>query len=624
MTATSAKVSLERGQVNTGSIDIKEKIGYLAIEVGSGGSFLDSSGNTIDYEAQITPAIIKGWGTGCFATNFLNVYGVKPVVMASLNSHNGGDGGWLRRCTLNKTALGLTVDEDKFGDPERKHNSAESAGMVAFSAAFDAQFTDSNGSWGMEVVKVTLPSTAVTPVFRSISFRQAYATKPVVIVLPNKSGTNPAAVRIRNVTTTGFEAVQAEPAPENGTHNSMPIHYLAIETGVHTLPDGTQLEVGRKSTKKQKHGSGVTGTEGWATINFAVGQSSIASQVFNYNANGNRTGLTENGAPFSYTNLLNSNRLLSTAGPTVKTYTYDAAGNVTGDGIHTYAYDDRGRLVDVDSGSATYQHNGQGQRVKKDAGSTTLFAYDEAGSLIGEYDATGTPVQETVRFNGAPVVILEGVNQFYVHTDQLGTPRLITDDSVAIWRWKSDPFGSMMAQEDPDGDSTLFTYNLRFPGQYYDDETSLHYNYFRTYDPSTGRYLESDPIGLRAGPNTYAYVDSNPLSWTDPFGLVKCTCKESMGGGNRKNGVKLCTYSCKCDCSSSSISITFSAGSGGSAKCLGQFNPHYTQPGQVPRFESFTFDTDSVLDRFLNPFTPPREFMDDIEELCDGENCRKE
>jgi len=65
------------------------------------------------------------------------------------------------------------------------------------------------------------------------------------------------------------------------------------------------------------------------------------------------------------------------------------------------------------------------------------------------------------------------------------------------------------------------TLNLRFPGQCFDKETGLHYNYFRTYDPSTGRYLESDPIGLDGGLNTYTYVLNNPLIHMDLFGLTQ-------------------------------------------------------------------------------------------------------
>jgi RHS repeat-associated protein len=169
----------------------------------------------------------------------------------------------------------------------------------------------------------------------------------------------------------------------------------------------------------------------------------------------------------------------------------------------------------------TYQHNGQGQRVKKDDGSAvTLFAYDESGQLIGEYDGSGNAIQETVWFNGAPVAVLKGSNHYYVHTDHLGTPRVITDGNTVIWRWESDPFGTNAAQEDPDGDLTDFSYRLRFPGQYYDQETGLHYNYHRTYDPATGRYLESDPIGLEGGLNTYGYVGGNPLRFADPLGLA--------------------------------------------------------------------------------------------------------
>ena len=99
--------------------------------------------------------------------------------------------------------------------------------------------------------------------------------------------------------------------------------------------------------------------------------------------------------------------------------------------------------------------------MKKDNGSAvTLFAYGEAGQLIGEYDGSGNAIQETVWFDGMPAAVLSGSDEYYVHTDHLGTPRIITDGNTAVWRWESDPFGTTAAQEDPDGDLVDFTYNL--------------------------------------------------------------------------------------------------------------------------------------------------------------------
>jgi len=91
-------------------------------------------------------------------------------------------------------------------------------------------------------------------------------------------------------------------------------------------------------------------------------------------------------------------------------------------------------------------------------------------------------------------------------------------DNAARWRWDSDPFGTNAPNENPSG-LGVFKYNLRFPGQQYDGLAGLYYNYFRDYDAATGRYVESDPVGLRGGIDTYVYSYNLPTDLTDPLGL---------------------------------------------------------------------------------------------------------
>ena len=92
--------------------------------------------------------------------------------------------------------------------------------------------------------------------------------------------------------------------------------------------------------------------------------------------------------------------------------------------------------------------------------------------------------------------------------------------NTIVWRNdQADPFGASLPNEDPDANGVKFEHHLRFPGQYFDKETGLHYNYFRDYDPRIGRYVQSDPIGLAGGSfSTYAYANANPLSYVDPDG----------------------------------------------------------------------------------------------------------
>lgn len=263
-----------------------------------------------------------------------------------------------------------------------------------------------------------------------------------------------------------------------------------------------------------------TGTNGGANLN----------QVLGYDAVGNRLSLVQGAQSTTYTPAATSNRLATiTTNGIAQSLTNDAAGNLTNNGSFGFVYSDRGRMRQVTSGAATiasYQVNGDGERIGKTVGSnTTRFVYDEDGHLLGEYTASGALIQETIWLDDTPVAMIKpngaGVQVFYVFADHLDTPRVITNSAKqVVWRWDSDPFGTTPPNENPSG-LGAFSYNLRFPGQYYDQETGLHYNYFRDYDPSTGRYVQSDPIGLDGGINTYAYVESDPLAFIDAPALAR-------------------------------------------------------------------------------------------------------
>jgi RHS repeat-associated protein len=272
-------------------------------------------------------------------------------------------------------------------------------------------------------------------------------------------------------------------------------------------------------------------------------------ESFGYDFNGNRVSETvQTGATLltSYGYSSTSNQLTQVApqGSPALIYSYDAAGNTLSDGRNSFTYGDRGRLTAANT--SQYAINGLGQRVQKNTPQgITLFTYDDAGHLIGEYTSTGKPIRETIYLGDTPVAVITGGVVSYIHADHLNAPRAIVDATgKTVWRWDSEPFGTGKPNEDPDGDKKRFTYNLRFPGQYYDAETGLHYNYFRDYSPSLGRYLESDPIGLKGGINTFSYAALNPAINIDKFGLdirlycgfVHCVYEVDTGNGVTRFG----------------------------------------------------------------------------------------
>lgn len=293
----------------------------------------------------------------------------------------------------------------------------------------------------------------------------------------------------------------------------------------------------------QKQGSGMANYSYDALDRLTREASAVVGQFgYNYDPNGNRLSLFDNGETKNYAYSPNTNRLTQANN---KDWVLDAAGNtLTKDnGKWRFEYLSSGRLFKVYKERkwvATYLYNAQGLRTQKTTKhGTTVYHYDMQGRLLAETTDRGNLIRAYVWLEDQPLVQIDrhgkGEEKYkkakpaketiaYLHVDHLGTPRLATDASQQIvWRWDSDAFGAKKPDDlddDHDGDDDrTITVNLRFPGQYADKETKLFYNWNRYYDPKTGRYISSDPIGLAGGLNTYAYVLNNPLRYIDPTGL---------------------------------------------------------------------------------------------------------
>jgi len=250
------------------------------------------------------------------------------------------------------------------------------------------------------------------------------------------------------------------------------------------------------------------------------------------------------------------------SGAAKRTLIWRAGGDLSQDAVtsgatYNFGYDARKRLVSagaVGGDQGTYGYDYLGRRVWRTVvGSVatiqTHYVFDEAGRLLAEHDgSTGAVLREYVWLDDTPVAVLKlrggatnggptgsgsdtpwqglkagGVDVYWIESDQLDTPRAIVNAThQLIWHWDSDPFGTTAPDQAPSqgsGITTAFVYNLRFPGQYFDAETGTHYNYFRDYEPETGRYVESDPAGLEFSINSFSYVGSNTMNWFDPDGL---------------------------------------------------------------------------------------------------------
>ena len=267
------------------------------------------------------------------------------------------------------------------------------------------------------------------------------------------------------------------------------------------------------------------------------GSTSAVLEGYTYDKTGNRTSATVSGTTTTYTYPSTSHRLDQVGS---STRAYDFNGNTTsvptGAITKNYVYGDHNRMTQYLEGTTVkmnYVYNGRGEQVQKSLGTANTYTmYDEAGHWIGDYGNSGAtaPTQQAIWFGDLPVGLFTGAGAsqkvFYIQPDALGTPRVVIDpargaNGTTVWKWDlaGEAFGTTAPNQDPDGDATQFVFDLRFPGQRYDSASELNYNYFRDYEAATGRYVESDPIGLRGGRGTYIYGSGRSLVNIDPAGL---------------------------------------------------------------------------------------------------------
>lgn len=256
---------------------------------------------------------------------------------------------------------------------------------------------------------------------------------------------------------------------------------------------------------------------------------SIYNISYTYDNNGNRTALTATGqhmqpsANVSY--IYSGNKLSQITKDTIaQNVSHSGNGELTY-GTYAPAYDMGGRRK-FDRSSADYyymnynhknERSYRGKVINSAVSTMTQYVYDEQSHLIGEYDKNGVIV-EYIWLGDKPIAAIYGVGTtaqvYYIITDAQNTPRrLVTSAYHSVeWAWDSTAFGL----GNPTGS---ITFNLRFPGQYYDAATGQFYNQNRYYNPELGRYMEADPIGLEGGLNPYTYAGSNPVMYFDATGL---------------------------------------------------------------------------------------------------------
>ncbi|MBD8515303.1 RHS repeat-associated core domain-containing protein [Photobacterium sp. CAU 1568] len=174
--------------------------------------------------------------------------------------------------------------------------------------------------------------------------------------------------------------------------------------------------------------------------------------------------------------------------------------------------------------TAAYTYDPLGRRISKTVNGEQTQFYWLGNTLLRESGSQGQKDYTYGATGYAPVTVDVDGQVADVLSDHLSAPVGLIQAQNLIWQQVRSPFGKTGGTAQP------VTFNIGFPGQYRDAESGLNYNLYRDYDPSLGRYIQSDPIGLQGGLNTYTYVGGNPLKYIDPLGLKVQICSQPAFG----------------------------------------------------------------------------------------------
>ncbi|MBT3054319.1 MAG: hypothetical protein KME69_05540 [Candidatus Thiodiazotropha sp. (ex Codakia orbicularis)] len=351
-----------------------------------------------------------------------------------------------------------------------------------------------------------------------------HATAPVIFTSPlTYNGGHGAVVGLDNITPNQASVQVKEWDYLDGGHAWEDLSLLALPPGRYPQADGSIWEVGRFT---------LSGTRQWHTISFneafegepylfLTQQSQNAPEATSIRArNIDTTGFQ---AYLQEQESLNDGRVEETVGY-LAIYSPSQGGTA-----NLYGANFNYQLSQLSLNHTWTVQGDQELKIQEEASrdselghtTETLDILQIEGHLFAQDVTTNGGDTMALRRRGPTSTSLLSGNPtdqgiVYLHTDHLGAVVKATDGTQAlVWDAERKPFGERSVT------TVQIEMPLGFPGQYFDEETGNYYNYFRDYDPATGRYLQSDPIGLDGGINTYAYVSGNPLLRTDPLGLAE-------------------------------------------------------------------------------------------------------